>query len=154
MTKRILFVCLGNICRSPLAEGIFAHHAASAGLAVKADSAGTSGWHDGKPPHSNSIRAAKARGIDISRQVSRRIQPKDFIEFDLILGMDRSNVDEIARLSRANVGTAEVGLFLQYAGMGARDVPDPWGGPEDGYDAVFDMIDAACPAILRRLKTV
>lgn len=149
--KSVLFVCLGNICRSPLAEGVFAHHAVRAGADVASDSAGTSGWHIGEPPHRSSQAIAKLRGVDISGQRGRQVGAEDFSRFDLILGMDGSNVHALSEMADRAGGTAEVGLFMEYAGLGRVDVPDPWGGPESGYAEVFDMIDMASPRILARL---
>jgi protein-tyrosine phosphatase len=149
--KSVLFVCLGNICRSPLAEGVFAHHAARAGADVRSDSAGTSGWHVGEPPHRSSQAIARLQGIDISRQRGRQVCPEDFSDFDLILGMDSANVLALEELAHGAAGRAETGLFMEYAGLGRIDVPDPWGGAESGYSEVFDMIDRASPLILARL---
>ncbi|MCB1439846.1 MAG: low molecular weight phosphotyrosine protein phosphatase [Nitratireductor sp.] len=149
--KSVLFVCLGNICRSPLAEGVFAHHAALAGADVEADSAGTSGWHIGEPPHRSSQAIARSHGIDISRQRGRQVCPEDFSSFDLILGMDAANVRALDELAAGTAGRAQTGLFMEYAGLGRIDVPDPWGGAEAGYSEVFDMIDTASPRILARL---
>jgi protein-tyrosine phosphatase len=151
--KRILFVCLGNICRSPLAEGLFGHHVANSVNAGKiaADSAGTSNWHVGSPPHDASIRIARARGIELGSQKCRQVGIADFSRFDVILGMDADNLDTLFAMQRNHGGVAEVGLFLDYAGLGKRNVPDPWGKSDHAYEQVADMISEACPNILRRL---
>ncbi|WP_075998190.1 low molecular weight protein-tyrosine-phosphatase [Salaquimonas pukyongi] len=152
--KRILFVCLGNICRSPLAEGLFNHHLTRSGTewTATADSAGTSGWHDGEPPHEGSMKAANKLGVSLAGQVSRQLTRADFAEFDVILGMDRSNVENLRRLEAENPDAkAQIGLFLDYAGLGMKDVPDPWGHGEAAYDAVAQMIGRATPAIAERL---
>ena len=140
----VLFVCLGNICRSPLAEGIFRHQAEQAGLlhGFHADSAGTGGWHAGEPPHPNSIAVAQRNGIDISGQRARQIVRDDLDRFDLVIGMDASNVADVRRLG---VGRAEV-IRLRSEG----DVPDPWGKGMDSYHAVFEMIGTAMPQLLDR----
>ena len=154
--KRILFVCLGNICRSPLAEGMFNYHMARSGTewAASADSAGTSDWHGGEPPHPGSVRAARNLGISLAGQTCRQVAVSDFAQFDVILGMDRSNVENLRRLeAESPVGRAEIDLFLNYAGQGLKDVPDPWGEGDAAYDAVAQIIGRAVPAIASRLTS-
>lgn len=152
--KRVLFVCLGNICRSPLAEGMFRHYLRSHGIAwLECDSAGTSGWHLGEPPHEESRRAAGRFGVSLDGQSCRQIVAEDFQRFDVILGMDRSNVERLQSVRHAAGGPegAELGLFLEYAGSGRSDIPDPWGQGPQRYDAVAQAISNAVPAIADRL---
>ncbi|WP_110033693.1 low molecular weight protein-tyrosine-phosphatase [Hoeflea marina] len=154
-TKRIgsvLFVCLGNICRSPLAEGIFRHqlHQVERLEAFRLDSAGTGGWHAGDPPDPRSIAVARSHGIDISQQSARQIVAADFQQFDLILAMDRSN--EATLKARAPLAAqGRIRLFLDHT-LGIRaDVPDPYHDAADGFEAVYRMLDQGCSALLRNL---
>lgn len=150
--KSILFVCLGNICRSPLAEGVFRAVLAERGLdgEYTIDSAGTGGWHAGSAPDPRSIAVAAQHGIDIAAQQARKVVARDFERFDLILGMDRSNLDDLRSL--APEGSVErVELFLGQATGGPRDVPDPYYGGEDGFLAVYRMIREASEALADRL---
>lgn len=145
MTKRsILFVCFGNICRSPLAEGVFAAVLAERGIAQDfvLDSAGIGGWHAGSAPDLRSIAVARTHGVDISCQKARKVAPADFLRFDLILGMDRSNVDDLHDLAPASAKD-RIHLFLDFAGGRAKDVPDPYYGGEDGFSDVYRMIRAS-----------
>ncbi|EBW2353318.1 low molecular weight phosphotyrosine protein phosphatase [Salmonella enterica subsp. enterica serovar Enteritidis] len=148
---RLLFVCLGNICRSPLAKGVFADVAAGRRLAgrYRLDSAGTGGWHAGSAPDPRSIAVAAAHGVDISGQQARKVRPSDFAEFDLILGMDRSNVEDLKRL--AGPARDKVHLFIDYATGSARDVPDPYYGGPEGFEQVYRMIRDASEALVDRL---
>lgn len=151
---RILFVCTGNICRSPTAEGVFRHLAAQAGLgdAFETDSVGLGGWHVGEPPDSRSIRAAAGRGIDISDLRARQLIQADFADFDLLLAMDRGHYRELAR--RAPREHADrVRMFMEAAdGRGAVEVPDPYYGGADGFEAVLDMIEDGNRAWLKKLE--
>lgn len=147
MTTRILFVCLGNICRSPTAEGVFRHIMGTADIIV--DSAGTSGWHQGEPPDRRATAEAAKRGIDLSIQRSRQMTAQDFAEFDLILAMDRSNLADLEAM-RPVGNTTPVRLFLSSApGLGRDEVPDPY--YEGGFDGVLDMIETASRAWLDQL---
>lgn len=152
MQISVLFVCLGNICRSPIAEGAFRARAEAAGLAgrFRIDSAGTGSWHVGAPPDPRSVLAAAGGGFDISGQRARQVRRDDFAEFDLVLAMDRSNLDNLRRL-RPTGATAEVALFLDYALSRREDVPDPYYGGADGFTAVTAMIEEAAEALLARL---
>ncbi len=146
MATRILFVCLGNICRSPTAEGVFRGLAEKLGADVAVDSAGTSGWHNGDLPDRRSMVEAKRRGFDLSHQRSRKLTPQDFTDFDLILGMDHSNIQKIEAL-RPNGSTTPVRLFLDFApGQPLREVPDPY--YEDNFESVFDLIEEASHGLL------
>lgn len=144
----ILFVCLGNICRSPLAEGVFRAVAEESGRGHEfgIDSAGTGGWHAGSAPDPRSIAIAGRHGIDISDQKARRVRADDFRDFDLILGMDRSNVDELRRLAPPDA-LGRVHLFLDYALGRDSDVPDPYYGGPEGFADVYRMIREASEAL-------
>ncbi|WP_206732080.1 low molecular weight protein-tyrosine-phosphatase [Halarcobacter ebronensis] len=132
----ILFVCLGNICRSPLAEGIAKEYVKQKGLNIRCDSAGTGSWHIGEKPCDNSIKVAKQNGIDISNQRARQVNQKDFKEFDLIVALDDSNIVNLKKMGCNNV--VKLGNF----GFEGQDVPDPYffNGFE-GFDKVFNMIE-------------
>ncbi|MDX8518819.1 low molecular weight protein-tyrosine-phosphatase [Mesorhizobium dulcispinae] len=148
----ILFVCLGNICRSPLAEGVFRTVLAERGMArdIVLDSAATGGWEAGSAPDPRSISVAIRHGIDISGQRARRIALEDFSRFDLILGMDRSNVRDLKALA-PEAARERIHLFLEFASGHARDVPDPYyDGPEE-FAAVYRMIREASEALAKRL---
>ncbi|MBY5397797.1 low molecular weight protein-tyrosine-phosphatase [Rhizobium leguminosarum] len=146
----ILFVCMGNICRSPLAEGIFGHLVAEAGLTgdVTIASAGTGGWHEGDPPDRRSIATAKNHGIDISRQRARRIQPRDFRDFDLILAMDRDN---LAALEKSAPHGANIRLFGDTALGTGEDIPDPYYGGPEGFELVYTRLLTGCCRLLETL---
>lgn len=147
MTTRILFVCLGNICRSPTAEGVFASLVGDRDIVL--DSAGTSDWHRGDPPDPRATEEAAKRGIDLSDQRSRPVTAQDFDDFDLILAMDRSNLANLERMRPAG-NTTPVRLFLSAAPDLPRDeVPDPY--YDGGFDRVLDMIETASRAWLDQL---
>jgi len=148
----ILFVCLGNICRSPLAEGVFRAVAAERGLSnlFRLDSAGTGGWHAGSAPDPRSVAVAAKHGVDINGQCARKVAPEDFATFDLVLGMDRSNVEELRRMAPA-AARSRIHLFLDYAGAGPRDIPDPYFGGPGGFDDVYRMIRDASESLLDRV---
>jgi protein-tyrosine phosphatase len=146
MATRILVVCLGNICRSPMGQGAIEKRAAEAGLAVEVDSAGLGAWHVGEPPNPRGLKAAAARGYDTSHQRARLLRPADFDNFDLILGMDASNIAELERLRPAGA-RAEVRLFHP----SGRDIPDPYhGGPPD-YEHALDLIEEAVDGLIATL---
>jgi protein-tyrosine phosphatase len=147
----ILTLCLGNICRSPMAEGLLRARFAEAGLDIRVDSAGTGGWHVGKPPDPRTIAAARRNGIDIAALRARRLSPEDFHRFDLILAMDADN-HATALAMRPPDGAADVHLFLDYATGSRGDVPDPYYGGDDGFQAMFEMIDAAAAGLVQRLQ--
>lgn len=148
----ILFVCLGNICRSPLAEGVFAAVAIEQRVSHRfsLDSAGIGGWHAGEAPDPRSIAVAARYGVDISGQSARRIGEADFSRFDLILGMDRSNVQDLRRMAPESARD-RIHLYLDYALGTARDVPDPYYGGADGFEKVYRMIREASEALSKRL---
>ncbi|WP_346892549.1 low molecular weight protein-tyrosine-phosphatase [uncultured Roseibium sp.] len=146
----VLFVCLGNICRSPLAEGIFRQTVEQAGLSerVLIDSAGTGNWHRGNPPDPRSVSVAAANGIDISGLKARQVEKDDFDRFDLILAMDRDNLAFLQRM-RAAEQAARIRLFLQGP---EREVPDPYYGGEDGFQNVYELVKSGCLNLLEDLK--
>ena len=151
----ILFICLGNICRSPLAEGVFRNEAEKRGIVdlITIDSAGTGGWHIGNPPDQRSIETAANHGIDINHQVCRRLTSRDFSTFDLILGMDNSNIINATSADSAN-GPAQILLFTQYAGMGDDlEIADPYYGGVEGFETAYQLIKQASRGTLNRLFT-
>ncbi|GAB4576158.1 MAG: low molecular weight protein-tyrosine-phosphatase [Rhodothalassiaceae bacterium] len=137
---RILFVCMGNICRSPMAEGICRHLAQESGLGIEADSAGTGGWHVGAPPDPRAVRAARAHGIDISDLRARQFSAEDCQDFDHIVAMDRDNLAHVERLHVATGGRARLSLLLDHAAIPIDEVPDPYSGDEAGFQRCFDLI--------------
>lgn len=147
---KILLVCLGNICRSPMAEGILQDKAIKAGLNWQIESAGTNGYHTGEPPHQLSIKVVKEKGIDISKQKSRRFTAADFDEFDLLFAMADDVLEDMRRIGKNKFDPNKVSLFLEASFPGEeREVPDPWSGPESDYYTVFDIIDNNCNNIIR-----
>lgn len=151
---RLLFVCLGNICRSPIAQGVFAHVAEQAGMGDRffLDSAGTGAWHEGHPPDPRAIAAALARGIDLSGQRGRQVALGDFAAFDMILAMDRSNHAALLDLA-PEVSADKVRLFLgdEYEPI-KREVPDPYYGGDEGFEQVLDLVEAGSRALLVHFK--
>lgn len=146
----ILFVCMGNICRSPLAEGIFAHLVDEAGVADRytVDSAGTGGWHQGDRPDRRSIATAQNHGVDISRQRARQIKTEDFNDFDLILAMDRDN---LAALEKSAPHGANIHLFGDTALGTGEDIPDPYYGGPGGFELVYTRLLTGCCSLLETL---
>ncbi len=151
--KRVLFVCLGNICRSPTAEGVFQQAVVRAGLdgRVTIDSCGVGDWHVGKAPDPRSQAAARQRGIEIGHLRARQLKVSDFHEFDYVLGMDRENLAAMRALQPAN-SQAQVGLLLDYAGLPQSDVPDPYYGGDEGFEQVLDLIERASQGLLDELQ--
>lgn len=148
MTTRILFVCLGNICRSPAAEGVF--HALMP--EARTDSAGTAGWHVGKPPYGPMQQAAKARGIDLSDLRARQFRAADYDGFDLIIGMDADNLRDIEAL-RPGDSQTPVRLFTEFAaGTGADHVPDPYYTRD--FNGALDLIEISARGLVQHLKAV
>ncbi len=151
---KILMVCLGNICRSPLAEGILQQKATEAGLDWVIDSAGTGGYHIGEQPHVLSQKAAKLNGINISNQRCRQFRKEDMLEFDRILVMDTDNYHEVKRISKEAWDEKKVSYILDALYPGEkREVPDPWYGTEKDYHAVFEMLDKACEKIIEKYSS-
>ncbi|MGF6489549.1 low molecular weight protein-tyrosine-phosphatase [Pseudomonas frederiksbergensis] len=150
---RVLFVCLGNICRSPTAEGVLRHKLREAGLAdqVEVASAGTGDWHVGKAPDKRSQAAAKLRGYDLSAQRARQVSRADFATYDLILAMDNSNLRHLKALQPAK-GKAELDLFLRRFQSEIDEVPDPYHDSDQGFEQVLDLIERASDLLLIELK--
>jgi protein-tyrosine phosphatase len=147
---RILFVCLGNICRSPMAEGVFRRVVAEEGLAHRfvIDSAGLGDWHIGQAPDHRAQRAARSRGIDISDQTARQVVDEDFDRFDLLLVMDGSNYAEL-KARAPHQAHDKIRPFLDYAPhAGTKDVPDPFFGGAAGFEEALDLIEAAARGLL------
>ena len=151
---RILFVCLGNICRSPTAEGVLRTLAAREApeLAIEVDSAGTAAYHVDEPPDPRSRQAAARRGYDLSALRARIVEPGDFERFDLILAMDRENLQVLRQ--RAPAGAHErLRLFLEFAPeAGPEDVPDPYYGGPNGFEEVLDLVEATTRSLLAHLR--
>lgn len=150
--KSILFVCLGNICRSPLAEGILRKKLLDKNIQVKVDSAGTINWHAGHLPDNRSIMVAQQFGIDISGLRGRHFTSKDYDNFDLILAMDRHNLVDMLKLAPNDSAKSKAKLFLEYTGLGVnKDVPDPYYGEFEDFDDLYILLDKACDMLLLKL---
>ncbi|MEL7463528.1 MAG: low molecular weight protein-tyrosine-phosphatase [Pseudomonadota bacterium] len=150
MTKRILFVCLGNICRSPTATGVFRARAEAAGLDAHADGAGAGAWHVGEPPDPRAREEAAKRGYDLSALRARQVTALDFGHYDLILAMDRSNLAALERIRPAHA-RARLALFLDYApDQPRREVPDPY--YEGGFDLALDLIETASDGLIAEIR--
>lgn len=150
---RVLFVCLGNICRSPTAEGVLRHKLREAGLAdqIEVASAGTGDWHVGKTPDKRSQAAAKLRGYDLSAQRAQQVTRADFATYDLILAMDNSNLRHLKALQPAK-GKAELDLFLRRFQSELDEVPDPYYDGDQGFERVLDLIERASDLLVIELK--
>ena len=149
---RILFVCMGNICRSPSAEGVFrrALQQRAPRLSIEVDSAGTHDYHVGEPPDRRAIAAASRRGIDLSGQRARRVEPRDFTTFDLIVAMDEENASALRE--RAGGAVTRIRLMMDYAPeSGRRSVPDPYYGGAEGFEEVLDLLEEASEGLLREV---
>ncbi len=142
---RVLFVCLGNICRSPAAEGVFRKRAVEAGLHVSIDSAGTGGWHEGSLPDPRMMKAAAARGYDLSPIRARKLDDGDGYSFDHILAMDASNLADIEDRKLPD-WTANIRMLL------SQDVPDPYYGGADGFEHVLDLLEGGIDALIEEIK--
>lgn len=150
MSVKILMVCLGNICRSPLAEGLLASKLPKNKFSV--DSAGTGGYHIGREPDQRSIATAKKNGLDISHQKARKFTTKDFEDFDYIFVMDNSNYDDVTFLAKTEEHKQKVELILNELFPGDNvDVPDPYYGLQNGFDMVYEMLDEATDLLAKKL---
>ena len=154
---RILFVCLGNICRSPTAEGVMRHKLREAGLAddVDVESAGTGGWHIGHPPDHRATAAAKLRWIALESK-AQRFDATHFDDFDLILAMDRQNLEDMRSLAPHADAEGRLGLLRDYdpeaVEAGTLEVPDPYYGGERGFEEVLDMVERACDGLIEEIR--
>jgi protein-tyrosine phosphatase len=152
---RVLFICTGNICRSPSAEGVFRQKVADAGLAdrVKTDSAGTHDYHVGDAPDPRAQKVAAKRGYDLSKLCGRQVIRRDFTEFDHVLAMDQINMKELGRLCPRE-HAHKVRLFMEFAyGSAVREVPDPYYGSADDFERVLDMLESAAEGLLDHVRT-
>ena len=152
---RLLFVCMGNICRSPTAEGVMRHLLREGGLEeeIQIDSAGTGGWHAGNPPDRRATAAARARGI-VLEGAARQVRPSDFEDFDLLLAADRENLADLRAVAPDEEARAKVRLLRSFdpASHGDLDVPDPYYGGPDGFEEVLDLVEAACRGLLSEVR--
>jgi protein-tyrosine phosphatase len=151
---RILFVCMGNICRSPTAEGVFRDYLKrnAPDLDVEVDSAGTHDYHVGEPPDPRALRAAAGRGLDLSGLRARQVEPRDFERFDLILAMDGDNHAELVRRSPPGL-RPRIRLLSEFASSpGRRDVPDPYYGGAHGFEEVLDLVEAAAAGLVEEVR--
>lgn len=151
--KRILFVCTGNICRSPTAEGVAQHFILNGGLGhlIEVDSAGTHGYHVGEAPDPRTVKAAARRGYDLSPLRARKVEPRDYQDFDLLLAMDRGHL-ELLRRDCPEVYRPKLALFMEFAPDAEFDeVPDPYYGGPQGFEAVLDMCESGVNGLLDRL---
>ncbi len=145
--KKVLFVCTGNICRSPTAEGVLRHLAARMGVPLHVESAGTHDYHAGEPPDRRALHHAKGRGYDLSAQRARQLRSRDFAEFDLLVAMDRGHL-EILEAQCPPQHRGKLRMLVH-----GHDVPDPYYGGAQGFEQVLDMVEAACLGLLQELKT-
>jgi protein-tyrosine phosphatase len=153
---RVLFVCTGNICRSPTAEGVFRHHVLQAGLRdlVEIASAGTQDYHVGECPDRRAIAVARKRGYDLSSQTARQLRDSDFLQFDHLLAMDRGHLSLLVRRSPAE-HREKIRLFMDHAPhLPHREVPDPYYGNVEGFELVLDLIEAASQGLLATVRSV
>jgi len=146
----VLFVCLGNICRSPLAEAAFRLEAERLGLAVAVDSAGTGGWHQGEPPDQRAQAAARRNGVDIGGYRARQVKAEDFVRFTHIVAMDADNLANLERMKPSGA-QAELSLMRAHAGRAGAPVEDPYYGGDDGFDVTWADVSAAARGLAERL---
>lgn len=149
--KRILFVCLGNICRSPAAEAVLRARAAERGLDLYIESAGTGGWHQGDPADARMIRAGARRGYRLDHHRARQVEAGDFQNFDLLLAMDLENHSALLAMAPPN-RTCDIRLFLDFADTSVRETPDPYYGGERGFELVIDLIEKGCEGLIDHIE--
>ena len=150
---RIVFVCMGNICRSPTAEGVMRRLVEEQGLDIEIDSAGTGAWHVGEPPDTRATLAARRRGVTLEG-AARQIRPDDFARFDLLIALDRANLRELLAIAPDEEAAEKVRLLREFdpAADGDLDVPDPYYGGDRGFETVLDMVEAACRGLIDELR--
>jgi protein-tyrosine phosphatase len=152
---KLLFVCAGNICRSPTGEGVMRHILREQGLEdeIQLDSAGTGGWHAGDAPDARATAAARARGIALDG-AARQVTPEDFERYDLLLAADRENVRDLLAIAPSEEGARKVRLLREFdpGASGDLDVPDPYYGGDDGFEHVLDLVEAACRGLLDEVR--
>jgi protein-tyrosine phosphatase len=152
---KLLFVCAGNICRSPTGEGVMRHILREEGLEdeIQIDSAGTGGWHAGEPPDARATSAASARGITLDG-AARQVKLEDFERYDLLLAADRENVSDLLAIAPSEDGARKVRLLREFdpGADGDLDVPDPYYGGDDGFEHVLDLVEAACRGLLDEIR--
>lgn len=151
--ERVLFVCLGNICRSPLAEGVMRHLVEERGLSdrVEVDSAGTGAWHVGESPDPRSVEVAARNGVSLEGQSARKVVPADFRDFTRVIAMDQSNLRDLSGFA-PDGAPADLRMLRDHDPLGAGDVPDPYYGGEDGFDRVYEMVERSCRALLDEIE--
>lgn len=151
---KVLFVCLGNICRSPTAEGVFRHKISQANMenTIFVDSAGTHAYHAGEPPDNRAQKAALKRNIDLSGQRARRISHQDFLEFDYVIAMDYDNKENLLNICPQGYED-RIHLFLDFSDCNEAEVPDPYYGQGRGFDIVLDLVEDAAEGLLRHIQS-
>jgi protein-tyrosine phosphatase len=151
---RVLFVCLGNICRSPTAEGVFRSVAEQEGVQVEVESAGTGDWHVGNPPDERATSAAASRGIELAG-AARQVDPGDFDAFDLVVAMDAANAADLQRIAPGAEAAEKIRLLREWdpEAAGELDVPDPYYGGPDGFEDVLDMVERSSRALLEEVRS-
>lgn len=153
MMPKVLMVCLGNICRSPMAEGILRHLAQQKNIAIQIDSAGTGSWHVGEAPDKRAIACLKKKGIDISTLRARQFQTNDFHTFDYIFTMDSQNYRDVVKQTSSEALQQKVDLYMNQTKPGFnQNVPDPYFGGDEGFEEVYKMLVAASEAFLQKLE--
>ena len=150
---KVLFVCLGNICRSPTAHGVFEKMVADAGLqdSIFVDSAGTGDWHIGRSPDPRASEAALTRDHDLSHLRARQVRPEDFLEFDYLLAMDNQNLCDLKAMALPEFD-GHLGLFMDYSGIDVSEVPDPYSGGKENFERVLDLVEDASGGLLSHLR--